>query len=793
MAEKNKFGNSGPSNPDIKRSTFDLSFVNNLTFRPGVAVPVLVQLAEPNTSFSIDTNFAFDFQPMYYPIQNNLRMHFSVFTVPFRICWKHYKRFNDLIGSDGQINGSNNYVMPYIKRAHGSDTWNEQNSLFDYMGLPTQCFNKVVDSLTLKKKNNECFIYALRQLYSGGTPTNDIIDLYNPNSVIPVPSGFSTNHVTFGMTLNLSNVDFPDSPTIRVPFYVDETTFVLSDFLGSLSSTHATFTLHYGFSRDHGTADPWSLRGSDYSIHSEGHVTLTADVKKERVYVVNGRSVGLYYYEFSIDSSAVVAVKNAAAAHKVFVLQMDSDDGGLTSLTPLATRYFTSAEPVHMTDIHSEGKEGEIIYDSLTPLITYYGWTGEVQVSHNRALNGSSLRFCSVNGADPDYPVNAIPFRAYEFIKNFFFRNNRVDPFYKDGQPCYDEFLTNDGDGADSTTPVSLFNVPWEYDLFTTAVPQPFYGNAPLVGVTSNRNDQGELTTATFHMVDDNQVPYTFNVDTDHTGRITGISLQGENNGNAANTPAMNALNYAIQYGISIADFRNADALTRFVEKRMSAGNLHPDIVQEFYGSRPSLGEEYPRYVGGCTRRVNINKIVNTAQSEGNPLGDYAGTAVVNGSCERLKIFCAERSYIIGIMWLSVTPTYPQMCPSHFFKSSIFDYVNPLFNNISPQPIPTKWLAPLQLGDEELEDVFGYGRPYADYVSRQDEVHGDFRGNMSDFLLQRLFMDKPRLNRSFLNIRSSDISKVFSETSDNDKILGQVAFSIRAKLPLPYVSVPQII
>lgn len=226
----------------------------------------------------------------------------------------------------------------------------------------------------------------------------------------------------------------------------------------------------------------------------------------------------------------------------------------------------------------------------------------------------------------------------------------------------------------------------------------------------------------------------------------------------------------------------------------MKAGSArYSDIVEEFFGVRPALGEEHPTYLGGISRRVMVNKITNTAQSEGNPLGDFAGTASVAGKAKRIKVFCKEPCYIMGILYFSVTPLYSQMLPKHFTKFELLDFYNPIFANIAPQPVYCKQIAPLQLGDNEIDDVFGYNRPYADYVSRQDEVHGDFRGNMRDFLFQRLFFEKPRLNESFINIHSGDLTNIFSNTDDNDKIFGQIAFGIRAKLPIPRYSTPHIL
>lgn len=95
--------------------------------------------------------------------------------------------------------------------------------------------------------------------------------------------------------------------------------------------------------------------------------------------------------------------------------------------------------------------------------------------------------------------MSAYPFRAYEGIYNAYYRDIRNNPFILNGQEEYNVFIPNDEGGADLLTyPLHYAN--WERDMFTTAVPSPQQGRAPLVGLTTYtdivQNDDGTRTTS---------------------------------------------------------------------------------------------------------------------------------------------------------------------------------------------------------------------------------------------------------------------------------------------------------
>ena len=53
---------------------------------------------------------------------------------------------------------------------------------------------------------------------------------------------------------------------------------------------------------------------------------------------------------------------------------------------------------------------------------------------------------------------------------------------------------------------------------------------------------------------------------------------------------------------------------------------------------------------------------------------------------------------------------------------------------------------------ESLVETFGYNRPWYEYVQKYDSAHGLFRTNLSNFLMHRVFNEKPQLSKSFLVI-----------------------------------------
>lgn len=401
-------------------------------------------------------------------------------------------------------------------------------------------------------------------------------------------------------------------------------------------------------------------------------------------------------------------------------------------------------------------------------------------------------------GNDPEAlpDLNALPFRAYESIYNAFYRDQRNNPYMVDGYNDPNVYLPTTDGGPDNTYyPWRYRN--WEQDFITTAVPTPQQGIAPLVGISSSG-------VATFELSDG--TPYKVELTTSEDGdTITGAKYTK----NLPNEVARSLVNVATS-GISINDFRGVNALQRWLEMNMRRGLKYKDQIKSHFGVDVSYAElDMPEFIGGATQFFDSMQINQTSQSDGSdPLGSYAGQlACVGGSKHKIKHYCDEHGYIIGLVSLVPVPAYSQLMPKDFTKSSPLDYFFPEFGHLGMQPITYNEVCPLQAiaTGVPLNATYGYQRSWYEYLSATDEVHGDFRYKLRDFVLYRDFGRVPSLSEEFLTIRPEQLNEIFtvSEIPDPadsgsgemvsiDPFLGQLHIDCVMKRPIPRFGVPRL-
>lgn len=91
----NVFKNVTEVNNKVNKSTFDLSFQNNLTMQFGYLYPCFVKKFAPGTKVKIKPTFGLNFMPMMFPVQTRMRARMSFYKVRCRSLWKDYKDWFD--------------------------------------------------------------------------------------------------------------------------------------------------------------------------------------------------------------------------------------------------------------------------------------------------------------------------------------------------------------------------------------------------------------------------------------------------------------------------------------------------------------------------------------------------------------------------------------------------------------------------------------------------------------------------------------------------------------------------
>lgn len=731
------FGKQKQATKKPNRNTFDLSFQNNLTLQFGGLYPVMCKEVIPGDSFKIDTTFGLRFMPLKWPVQTRCRADVHFFYVRNRPLWHD---FPDWYGKT-----KDDLSRPYLSMndSQVSQMFNT-GQIGDYMGIPTTVVGE----------------YA-----NNGVSSNFVGSLFNS---------------TAGLYYMLGNrAVFPDLNTLS------------SDTPLDLSTAQSVFTKALD------PAEPW-IMGSIFSVNNNNSLGY-------RFWHINGA-----FPPFTANSIRFNLNLTDSAPSNFAIAWFDVHSDGTRNNYDLLAFYPLAKESLH--DYYA------IIDDSLR--LSNPSVKGEVQAFFLAYTNpGSSLnsvflsatssytntvswtsdsvsiRDWASSGVNPfthdGQPILAEPFRAYESIYNAFYRDERNNPYIVDGKIEYNKYIPTDDGGADPNVyPLRYRN--WEQDFLTTALPSPQQGLAPLVGISST----GTMTFADIDTSDgdlDSSPIYDVKGKWNDDGTLESVSY-----GSDIPQSVRRSLVNVVTSGISINDFRNVNAFQRWLETNIRRGYKFRDVISSHYGVEPSYAElDMPEFLGGVSQDVSFQQVNQMVESTDNPLGSYAGQAYAVGSAKHsINRYFDEPGYIIAILSVVPTPNYSQLLPKMFTKFDSLDIFFPEFGHIGLQPIPYSEVAPVQVVNSsdgtKLSDTFGYQRAWYDYLASVDEVHGEFRTTLRDFLINRVYDVKPELSPDFLLIDPSQVNQVFAVEETTDKILGQVYFDIKAQRPIPKYGIPRL-
>ncbi|WNK14672.1 MAG: major capsid protein [Microvirus sp.] len=140
---------------EIPRSSFDRSHGHKTTFNSGFLIPIYVDEALPGDTFNVKlTAFARLATPIF-PIMDNMYMDVFFFAVPNRLLWNAWQAF--MGERDDPTATVIDYEVPKVTAPAAG--WDEQ-TIGDYMGLPTKIANMPVNALPFRAYNliwNEWF------------------------------------------------------------------------------------------------------------------------------------------------------------------------------------------------------------------------------------------------------------------------------------------------------------------------------------------------------------------------------------------------------------------------------------------------------------------------------------------------------------------------------------------------------------------------------------------------------------------------------------------------------------
>lgn len=404
-------------------------------------------------------------------------------------------------------------------------------------------------------------------------------------------------------------------------------------------------------------------------------------------------------------------------------------------------------------------------------------------------FNGMAFPERSPNSVIPPvgYEVSALPFRAYQLIYNEYYRDQNLT------QPI--DFTLDGGLVTNVTEVMSLLTLrrrAWEKDYFTSALPWVQRGPDVTVPVNNNSGSLDVVLKDSPH-ADVYHVPGTTAFPKDGALRsISGALVIGGGEPDPAYLEPSNFQVNVDELGVSINDLRTSNALQRWFERNARSGSRYIEQILSHFGVRSSDARlQRPQFLGGGRTPVSVSEVLQTSSTDTtSPQANMAGHGISAGVNHGFKRYFEEHGYIIGIMSIRPRTGYQQGVPKDFRKFDNMDFYFPEFAHLGEQEIKNEELY-LQQTPAGNDGVFGYTPRYAEYKYSMNEVHGDFRGNMAFWHLNRIFSESPNLNTTFVECNPSNRVFATAETSD-DKYWIQLYQDVKALRLMPKYGTPTL-
>lgn len=433
------------------------------------------------------------------------------------------------------------------------------------------------------------------------------------------------------------------------------------------------------------------------------------------------------------------------------------------------------------------------------------------------------------NGLEDDEAISALPFRAYNFIWNEFYRNQN----YQDEAP----FRTS-SDTTDEMLDYKLLSRCWRPDYYTSMLPTPQRGADVQIPVTGEGSIYADLPTVnvplsgteeTNRSVVHTQNKGSVSLDVGKVSSGSGTFVQGQSllgsldsiSGTSgtdswvpgqvdvsAHTRAQGNIEGDITgLGVSINDLRRANAVQVWLERNMRAGARYVEQILSHFGIRvPDYRLDRPEHIGGFTKPIQINQMQQLSQTtEDSYLGELGGRGFMYGQGNTRKYRVEEHGVILGLINLQPRAMYSQGLPRYFSKKDKFDFYFPEFANLGEQEIKMKeFYMPFNAGDAK-NITAGYLPRYAEYKYIPSSIHGGFlTQGLEHWTMSRFFRSDPFLDQNSVKVTpdQDDINRIWNQTNvpsaqGDEEGYGhfyvRLANYVNGKRPMPRYGTPKLI
>lgn len=355
---------------------------------------------------------------------------------------------------------------------------------------------------------------------------------------------------------------------------------------------------------------------------------------------------------------------------------------------------------------------GKSQYPTLWPAMAYQKFFHEY---YRNSYYDTRLNFAVWTGAEYVFGQDVSQYQDYVYLFNF-------DDFVA---PIDNFSLRHNSEAWDMTFRIlAMFNLyPHLYrkDLLTAVLPSQQFGDVSTMVTDDNfKSLVAQVASGS---------TYSSGALTAKTGSTSEVTVNLSNS-ISTGTQASAKFKFSPALAISVLESRRADAMQRFKERMLRAGDKVDDIFESHGWSAPRSEKMYePVFLGSFDGRLDINTVAATTESDNFEVGQLGanGVATVNGSKVRFKT--TDFGIIMCVCYIVKDSEIDAYQLERTWQlTEAWDFPYPEFQNISLDAV-TRSQGNNFLdynNDNPGTDVIGYLPRYMEYKTSLDRVHGEF-------------------------------------------------------------------
>lgn len=496
-------------------------------------------------------------------------------------------------------------------------------------------------------------------------------------------------------------------------------------------------------------------------------------------------------------------------------------------VTPMWMDTYYFFVPNRLVWKHWKEFQGENTESAWIPQTTYE--VPQIKAPSGGWSVGTIADYMGIPTGVSDIFVNALPFRAYAKVMDYFFRNQALqDPFVIPDN----ESLQFGSNGSNYVSDIANGGKPWiarRYnDYFSQALPAPQKGPSvtlPLFSggtypVVGNGNALG------FSAVSSGAVSPNFGLVWDSnstlkpisgvaglsvgatepesplptTGRVVGVSTSDDKSGLVAKVQS------EIE-GVTINELRAAFQLQKYYEQLARSGSRYSEVLKaQFHVDAQDYRLQNPEYLGGSHVAINVSQVVQNSAtgSDTTPQGNTAAYSLTTDSHNDFVKSFVEHGFVIGVCVVRYEHSYQQGIERFWSRKKVTDYYIPVFANLGEQAILNKEIYAQGStvvdgsGSPYDEQVFGYVPRWNEYRYKPNRITGEMRSSFATSLdvwhLGDDYAQRPVLSDEWLREDKDTVDRVIAVSNRvNNQLFGDFYIENTTTRAMPLHSIPGLI